>query len=81
MLAELSPARLRRSCNPARFTFATTAEVQASGDIVGQPRASAALRFGLGMVSFLDTPESALEILLLFAGPASQAEWLDQHQP
>ena len=49
MTAELSPDQLRRSCDPTRFHFATTAEVAPSEAIVGQPRAEKALSFALGM--------------------------------
>lgn len=50
MLAELPPERLRRQTDPTLFDFDTTAEVQPSEGIVGQPRATAALQFGLGML-------------------------------
>ncbi len=49
MSNELPPERLRRRTDPALFGFDTTAEVPLSEGIVGQPRATAALQFGLGM--------------------------------
>jgi lon-related putative ATP-dependent protease len=49
MLNELTPPALRATCDPARFTFDTTAELNLASSIVGQPRATAALQFGLGM--------------------------------
>jgi predicted ATP-dependent protease len=46
---ELEPADLRRSCDPARFTFTTTADLPDSPLVLGQDRAVAAIRFGIGM--------------------------------
>lgn len=37
------------TCDPASLGFETTAELQPVGDVVGQPRAVAALEFGVGM--------------------------------
>ena len=37
------------TCDPASLGFATTAELQPVDDVVGQPRAVAALEFGVGM--------------------------------
>ena len=45
----LTPEQLRWTCDPASLGFETTAEVQPTGDVVGQPRAVAALEFGVGM--------------------------------
>ncbi len=46
----LAPVDLYRRCDPAALPFDTTAEVGPLVDVVGQPRAVAALRFGVGMV-------------------------------
>jgi len=51
MVASLSADRLRRLCDSASLGFETTAEVSASDDIIGQPRARAALRLALGMTT------------------------------
>jgi predicted ATP-dependent protease len=48
----LSPNELRRTCRPSEVPFATTADAaaQEGGDgVLGQERAAAALRFGLGI--------------------------------
>ncbi|MBI4502157.1 MAG: AAA family ATPase [Gemmatimonadetes bacterium] len=47
---ELAPDRLSRSFAPEELAFQTTAELTEEVGIVGQPRALAALEFGLGMV-------------------------------
>ncbi|MCL4498925.1 MAG: AAA family ATPase, partial [Chloroflexi bacterium] len=47
--AELSPTALRAICDPKRFAASTTTEMVPSEGIIGQPRATAALQFGLGM--------------------------------
>lgn len=47
----LGPERLRRRCDPDAFTFATTAEVPPPEEAIGQPRASSAVDFALGMDS------------------------------
>jgi lon-related putative ATP-dependent protease len=49
MISELSPAQVRARCDPGRFSFQSTAELKPAATIIGQPRATAALRFGLGM--------------------------------
>jgi hypothetical protein len=46
---ELTPEQLRAVCDPSRFTFQTTADLPAAAGIVGQPRATTALQFGLGI--------------------------------
>ncbi len=46
---ELSPDQLRRTCNPEQFPFETTAELPVTPDIIGQPRATRAIEFGLDM--------------------------------
>jgi lon-related putative ATP-dependent protease len=43
---ELSPKDLRRVCDPASLDFETTADLALLGDVLGQPRAVAALAFG-----------------------------------
>ncbi|MAT98158.1 MAG: ATP-dependent protease [Anaerolineaceae bacterium] len=45
----LEPTALYRRCEPSQFSFATTAELEISGDIIGQSRAVAAIRFGIGI--------------------------------
>ncbi|HIE38325.1 MAG TPA: ATP-dependent protease [Anaerolineales bacterium] len=47
MTQELSPDRLRRTCDPAAFPFETTAELSLTPEIIGQPRATQAIEFGL----------------------------------
>lgn len=46
---EVPVARLRRECDPQALAVASSAEVPASRRIIGQPRATAALQFGLGI--------------------------------
>lgn len=45
----LSPAELRPRFDPKRFSFKTTAELKPVDQIVGQDRAVAAIRFGIGI--------------------------------
>ena len=45
----LTPDRLRRVCNPKHFDFATTDELPALEEIVGQDRALEAIRLGVGI--------------------------------
>ena len=46
----LVPAKkLRWSCDPSRFRFKTTAELEPMGEIVGQDRAIKALKLGLAL--------------------------------
>lgn len=47
----LSPEQLRRTCDPAQFTFKTTAELTKTDGIFGQPRGLRALEFGIGIRS------------------------------
>jgi lon-related putative ATP-dependent protease len=47
--ARLLPGQLRRGCDPARFAFATTAELEPLEGAPGQARAVQALEFGVGM--------------------------------
>ncbi|HEY8475272.1 MAG TPA: ATP-binding protein, partial [Chloroflexota bacterium] len=49
MPQELSAEQARRACDPEAFAFTTTADLPGADGIIGQPRAVAALRFGLGM--------------------------------
>lgn len=43
---ELTPDRLYRSCSGEAMEFETTADLEPVEDMVGQPRAVAAVRFG-----------------------------------
>ena len=45
----LTPEELRWTCDPESLGFETTAELEPVGDVVGQPRAVAALEFGVGI--------------------------------
>lgn len=45
------PEKLRRVCTPTHFDFETTAEVEFSGSIIGQPRGTRAIEFGIGIQS------------------------------
>jgi lon-related putative ATP-dependent protease len=49
MIAPLEPAQLARRCDPAGFSFSTTAELPELDDIVGQERAVEAVAFGIGI--------------------------------
>jgi len=51
MIEELSPSQLRRACDPASFSFQSTAELPVIPDIIGQPRATRAIEFGIGIES------------------------------
>ncbi len=46
---ELHPHGLYRRCDPAKFAFHTTADLEDLTDVVGQPRAVAALEFATGI--------------------------------
>ena len=51
-IRSLSPHELTRTCDPAAFSFQTTAELEPLKDLsqgIGQPRAVEALRFGVGI--------------------------------
>jgi len=50
-LPPLPPEALRRTCDPASFDFETTAALPALQEVLGQPRAVAALEFGAGIAS------------------------------
>ena len=47
--APLSAAELAPRCDPGIFSFETTAEVEDLHDVIGQPRAVEAVRFGIGI--------------------------------
>ena len=51
MVNLLSPEALRRSCDPNTFDFETTATLPNLEEVLGQPRAVAALEFGVSMAS------------------------------
>jgi lon-related putative ATP-dependent protease len=48
-LTPLPPEALYRACDPAALGFATTEELGELDEVIGQERALAALRFGIGM--------------------------------
>jgi len=45
----LPPEKLRLICPPERLTFETTADLSPNGGIIGQPRGTRAIEFGIGM--------------------------------
>lgn len=45
----LTPEQLQRRCDPAQFSFKTTAEIDDLNEIIGQVRATDAAQFGIGM--------------------------------
>lgn len=45
----LVPSRLVQTCDPAQFEFQTTAELQGLDELIGQARATDAVRFGVGI--------------------------------
>jgi lon-related putative ATP-dependent protease len=45
----LSPQDLFRCCDPGQFDFETTDELENLAEIIGQERATGAMRFGIGM--------------------------------
>jgi lon-related putative ATP-dependent protease len=49
MIPSLPPERLRRRCDPQRFAFATTAELDGGRAPLGQGRALDAIALGIGM--------------------------------
>lgn len=49
MIASLPPEALYRSCDPAQFSFATTAELADLEEVIGQERAVEAIQFGIGI--------------------------------
>jgi lon-related putative ATP-dependent protease len=48
---ELTADRLRRTCDPARFSFASTAELSPLEEVIGQARAVRAIEFGIDIES------------------------------
>ncbi|MDX1613436.1 MAG: AAA family ATPase [Candidatus Promineifilaceae bacterium] len=48
-IAPLASHRLRYVCDPTHFKFETTAELTPSGAIIGQPRGTRAIEFGIGI--------------------------------
>ncbi len=48
-VAELPADRLYQRCDPALFDFETTADLPTETDVVGQPRAVAAVHFGVSI--------------------------------
>ena len=49
MLEPLPPVSLRKSCDPSRFDFATTADLAGEAGVPGQERAEEAIRFAVGI--------------------------------
>ena len=45
----LAAAKLYGRCDESQFSFATTADLENSDEIIGQPRAVEAIRFGIGI--------------------------------
>jgi predicted ATP-dependent protease len=45
----LTPQQLYHACDPAQFTFQSTAELEDLGEMIGQMRAMDAVRFGAGI--------------------------------
>ena len=43
--------KLRQTCQPTSFTFASTAELQAETQIIGQPRGTRSIAFGINIAS------------------------------
>jgi lon-related putative ATP-dependent protease len=50
-VAELAPADLRRVCDVSRFSFETTADLPFTRKIVGQPRGTRSIEFGIEIAS------------------------------
>ena len=48
-MKELKPEDLYRRCDPEQFDFATTRDLEDPAGILGQPRAVAAVEFGVGI--------------------------------
>lgn len=46
---ELAPSELCKRCDPSRFEFTTTADLPDLDEVLGQPRATEAIRFGMGI--------------------------------
>jgi predicted ATP-dependent protease len=45
----LPPEKLRRACRGSHLNFETTAELESNGSIIGQPRGTRAIEFGIGI--------------------------------
>ncbi|HWP84364.1 MAG TPA: ATP-binding protein [Terriglobia bacterium] len=45
----LAPEQLCRGCDPNQFPFQSTAELEELSEVIGQPRAVEAVRFGIGI--------------------------------
>lgn len=50
-LQPASPTQCRRLCDPQQFSFATTAELETTDTIIGQPRGTRAIEFGINIKS------------------------------
>lgn len=50
-VSALTPDRLRQICQPETFIFKSTAELQAETQIIGQPRGTRSIAFGIGIAS------------------------------
>ncbi len=50
-VSPLIPDKLRQICQPETFTFKSTAELQAETQIIGQPRGTRSIAFGIGIGS------------------------------
>ena len=48
-ITQLTADQIRRACDPASFSFETTAELPFAAEIFGQPRAIRAIEFGIHM--------------------------------
>ncbi len=48
-ITPLTAEQVRRTCDPAQFAFATTADLAAGHEVLGQRRASEAVEFGVGI--------------------------------
>lgn len=48
-IKRLKAAELYQRCDPAQFTFETTADLEDLTEVVGQPRAVEAMQFGMGI--------------------------------
>ena len=50
-ISALTPDKLRQICQTDRFPFTSTAELQAETQIIGQPRGTRSIAFGIGIAS------------------------------
>ncbi|MCB9009053.1 MAG: AAA family ATPase [Ardenticatenaceae bacterium] len=50
-VSSLPPERLRQICLPDVFSFSSTADLQAETQIIGQPRGTRSIAFGIGIAS------------------------------